>query len=77
MLKANLGSTDRLMRAGIGILALIGVFISPVHVFTSPVLYYAMIVVGVVALINSVTGLCVVFRIFGLNTRLNMASKKS
>ncbi len=67
-MNANLGVSDRLMRAGIGILVFMGVFISPAHVFTSPVLYYAMLVIGVMSLINSVTGLCFIFRIFGLNS---------
>ena len=67
-MNANLGAEDRLMRAAIGILVVIGVFISPPNMFTSPVLYYAMLVVGVMALINSVTGLCLIFRILGLNS---------
>jgi hypothetical protein len=67
-MNANLGAEDRLMRAGIGILIFIGTLISSPQMFTSPMLYYGMLVIGGMSLINSVTGLCLIFRILGLNS---------
>lgn len=67
-MNANLGVSDRLVRAGIGILIIIGVLISSPQIFTSPVLYYGMLVIGGVSLINSVTGFCLIFRAFGVNS---------
>ncbi len=67
-METNLGTTDRLMRASIGILVLVGVLISPVDVFTLPALYYGAIVVGIIALLNSMTGMCIVFRLIGVST---------
>lgn len=67
-MNTNLGIGDRLVRAAIGLLVLLGVLVSPPDMFTSSVLYYLVLVIGTMALINSITGLCVIFSLLGLNT---------
>lgn len=67
-MRSNLGVQDRLVRAAIGLLILAGVLISSPEQFTAPAVYYGAIVLGVMALLNSVTGLCIIFRIIGVNT---------
>lgn len=67
-MRTNLGFEDRCVRACIGALMLLGLYVSPVDVFTSPALYYGAIVLAVMALLNSITGLCFIFRLIGLNS---------
>jgi len=74
-MNSNLGLQDRLVRAAIGLLVLTGVLVSPMAQFTSPVVYYGAIILGVMALLNSVTGLCVIFRMIGVNTCTRPKSK--
>jgi len=75
--KSNLGLQDRLVRAAIGVLVLVGVLITPATNFTAPVVYYGAIVIGVMALMNSLTGLCVIFRLLGMNTCSRTAGNMS
>ena len=67
-MKSNLGTQDRLMRAAIGILILVGILTSPTDIFTFPALYYGTIVLGVMSLFNSMSSICIIFKIIGMNT---------
>jgi hypothetical protein len=57
-MEVNVGKTDRMIRAGLAIIfAVLGVFVSPwFYVFT------------VILLVTAVSGFCLIYKPFGINT---------
>ncbi len=62
-MKKNIGFIDRVVRAIIGIAAIIGSFFA-----TSATLQIVLLIVGAVALIQAVIGWCGLYALFGYNT---------
>ncbi len=66
MFKANIGSTDRIIRLVLGLaLAALGI------IAFSGLVQIILIVLGVVAIFTATTGFCLLYRIFGINTCKN------
>lgn len=63
MFKTNEGTTDRLLRAVIGIAALIVFYMNQ-----GTTIGWIALVVGVIALFTAVVGWCALYAIFGINT---------
>lgn len=62
---ANVGSMDRVVRAVIGIVALLGAFALG---WFSGWLYWVAIAVGVIMLVTAAVGTCPLYRLIGVNT---------
>ncbi len=63
-MKVNVGPTDKIIRVVIGIVLLLLAFLFPM----SQVLKIIFIVVGVISLLTSLTGFCLAYTLFGINT---------
>ncbi len=61
----NVGTVDRALRAGIGILALLGAFVLG---WFSGWMVWAAAVVGVIMLLTAAVGFCPLYRLVGVNT---------
>ena len=61
----NVGTVDRALRAGIGILALLGAFVLG---WFSGWMVWAAAVVGVIMLLTATVGFCPLYRLVGVNT---------
>lgn len=64
----NVGSTDRITRGLIGLMLIIAPLITPVDEFASPAVFWAAIAIGVVTLLTSVSGVCIVYKLLGKDT---------
>jgi len=64
-MKANENTTDRIVRAVIGIALLLLAFL----VVTNVALKVILIVVGAVALFTAITGFCLLYRAFNFSTK--------
>jgi hypothetical protein len=64
MFSANESTSDRIVRAILGVVLLaLGWF------FTGGVLRIVILIVGAIALITAATGFCLIYRVFGLSTK--------
>jgi Protein of unknown function (DUF2892) len=63
-MNANVGTTDKVIRIGIAVVALIAAF----SVGATSGLGIGLIVVGVIMVVTAVTGMCPIYRLFGMNT---------
>lgn len=61
----NVGSTDRAVRAVIGIVALLGAFVLG---WFSGWMVWAAAIVGVIMLVTAAVGTCPLYRLIGVNT---------
>ncbi|MCP5086235.1 MAG: DUF2892 domain-containing protein [Rhodobacteraceae bacterium] len=64
----NLGTWDRLVRGGLGLLMLVAAIFTPASDFASPVMYYAVIAIGVVLVATAVMKSCIVYTVLGIST---------
>ena len=64
----NVGTVDRLLRAGLGLGLLFLAFLSGLPAFESGVLKYGAAAVGVVMLAVAAIRVCPIYTIFGLKT---------
>ena len=64
----NVGSTDRITRALIGLLLIIAPLVTPVNEFASPTVFWAAIAIGAVMVLTSVSGVCFVYKLLGKDT---------
>lgn len=63
MFKTNESGTDRIIRAVVGLAALVVFYLNQ-----GTVLGWVALVVAVVALFTAATGWCALYRLFGINT---------
>ncbi len=64
-MKTNEGTTDRVIRAILGIILLIAGYLL---LGSSEVLGVILIIVGIVALITGITGFCALYSLLGIST---------
>jgi hypothetical protein len=64
MMTKNVGNTDKVVRAGIGVIALVVAFV----VGITSVWGIVLAVVAVIALVTAAVGFCPLYRLFGVNT---------
>ena len=64
----NVGPTDRILRALLGVVLLYLAFFSGLPAFDGGLLKYAAAVVGVVMLVVAAVRICPIYSIFGLKT---------
>lgn len=64
----NLGTIDRILRAGVGIVLLYLAFLSGWPLFADPVFKYGAAVIGVVMLATSTLKFCPLYSILGIKT---------
>ena len=62
-MKANESTVDRIIRAVVGVAALLGAF-----AIGSGVAFVALLVVGAILLVTAAVGFCPLYRVFGINT---------
>ncbi len=62
-MKANESTVDRIIRAVVGVAALLGAF-----AIGSGVTFVALLVVGAILLVTAAVGFCPLYRVFGINT---------
>ncbi len=60
----NVGNTDKVIRAAIGVVALVAAFLVGITSVAGIVLG----VVAVIALVTAAVGFCPLYRVFGINT---------
>ncbi len=63
-MKANVGTTDKIIRVIIGIILIISAFLFSMS-WTIEIIF---IIVGVVALLTALSGFCLIYKLFGINT---------
>ena len=63
-MKANEGTIDRIIRAVVGVAALLGAF----AIGSGSVAFVLLLVVGAVLLVTAAVGFCPLYRVFGINT---------
>jgi phosphate/sulfate permease len=64
MLTPNENTTDRIIRGIIGVALLLGAFLALAGVWQ-----WVVALIGVVLLVTSITGVCLAYKLFGINTR--------
>jgi uncharacterized membrane protein (UPF0136 family) len=60
----NVGNTDKVVRAAIGVIALVAAFLIGI----TSVWGIVLAVVAVIALVTAAVGFCPLYRLFGINT---------
>ena len=63
-MKANVGNVDRIIRAVVGLAALLGA----VAIGSGSVAFVLLMVVGAILLVTAAVGFCPLYRVLGLNT---------
>jgi hypothetical protein len=63
-MKTNEGTVDRIIRAVVGVAALLGAF----AMGSGSVAFVLLLVVGAVLLVTAAVGFCPLYRVFGINT---------
>ncbi len=64
----NLGNRDRIIRGALGLLVLIAAYFTPITDFSTPAMYYAVILIGIVLVGTAVLKSCIVYRLLGIST---------
>lgn len=64
MLKTNVGNIDRILRAVVGIAALLAFFMAS----TTGILHWVFLIVGVIGLATAAMSSCPLYTIFGIRT---------
>jgi hypothetical protein len=63
-MKTNEGTVDRIIRAVVGVAALLGAF----AMGSGSVAFVLLLVVGAILLVTAAVGFCPLYRVFGINT---------
>lgn len=63
-MKTNVGTADRIIRAVVGIAALLGAFVTG----AGSIAFVLLMVVGAVLLVTAAVGFCPLYRVFGINS---------
>jgi hypothetical protein len=63
-MKANVGTVDRIIRAVVGLAALLGAW----AIGSGSVAFVLLMVVGAILLVTAAVGFCPLYRVLGLNT---------
>jgi Protein of unknown function (DUF2892) len=63
-MKANVGNVDRIIRAVVGLAALLGAW----AIGSGSVAFVLLMVVGAILLVTAAVGFCPLYRVLGLNT---------
>jgi len=63
-MKTNLGSLDRIIRAVVGVAALLGAF----AIGSGSIAFVLLMVVGAILLVTAAVGFCPLYRVFGIST---------
>ncbi len=63
-MKTNEGTIDRIIRAVVGVAALLGAF----AMGSGSVAFVLLLVVGAILLVTAAVGFCPLYRVFGINT---------
>jgi hypothetical protein len=63
-MKTNEGTIDRIIRAVVGVAALLGAF----AIGSGSVAFVLLLVVGAILLVTAAVGFCPLYRVFGINT---------
>jgi hypothetical protein len=63
-MKTNEGTVDRIIRAVVGVAALLGAF----AMGSGSVAFILLLVVGAILLVTAAVGFCPLYRVFGINT---------
>ena len=64
-MKANEATIDRIIRAVVGVAALLGAF----AMGSGSVAFVLLLVVGAILLVTAAVGFCPLYRVFGITTR--------
>ena len=64
----NVGTIDRILRAGLGVVLLYLAFASGMQLFASPLFKYGAALVGIVMLATSAFKMCPIYKILGIKT---------
>ncbi len=64
----NVGATDRVLRALLGVVLLGAAFLSGLPLFESAVIKYLAAAIGVVMLVVAIVRVCPIYSIFGIKT---------
>jgi hypothetical protein len=67
-MSANVGNTDRILRAILGIILFIAPLLNIPAIWSSPYLAYGSMAVGLVLVATALFRFCPVYRILGLST---------
>jgi hypothetical protein len=63
-MKTNEGTVDRIIRAAVGVAALLGAF----AMGSGSVAFVLLLVVGAILLVTAAVGFCPLYRVFGMST---------
>jgi hypothetical protein len=63
-MKTNEGTVDRIIRAVVGVAALLGAF----AMGAGSIAFVLLLVVGAILLVTAAVGFCPLYRVFGINT---------
>ncbi len=63
-MKTNTGTVDRIIRAVVGVAALLGAF----AMGSGSVAFVLLLVVGAILLVTAAVGFCPLYRVFGMST---------
>lgn len=68
VLHPNIGSADRILRAIIGLVLIVGTLIPSLPLASAPVLQAIVFTVGLVLLLTAVVRFCPLYRLMGVST---------
>ena len=68
VLHPNIGSADRILRAIIGLVPIVGTLIPSLPLASAPVLQAIAFIVGLVLLLTAVVRFCPLYRLIGVST---------
>ena len=63
-MKTNVGTVDRIIRAVVGLAALLGAF----ALGSGSIAFVLLMVVGAILLVTAAVGFCPLYRVFGIST---------
>ncbi len=69
LFEKNVGKTDKMIRLILGIVALVGAYL------TQPIVSYVLGLIGVILIFTAIIGSCTLYTILGINT--NKSSKEN
>ncbi len=64
----NMGTTDRIIRAILGLALILGPFLIPWTVFSTQWVVYVAVAIGLVLGSTAIFGTCPIYRVFGFHT---------
>lgn len=68
-MNVNMGTTDRVIRAIVGLALIIAPFLTNWAVFSTEWVMYLSVIVGLVMGGTAIFGVCPMYKLFGLDTR--------